>query len=167
MTPQIVDAPGRAAPGWTPVAVDESVLRVPASVDQQLGAVAIDLVHRAGELVRSMKSRSADSEARARALVKRALELAEARIQTAEAERDQAINQANAKVEELESALTQAQSRIAAAEIEISAHEMRARVAEARASEAIIALSRIEDAIRTEIFEANLDIVEEFVAAAA
>jgi hypothetical protein len=158
--------PNAAAGGWTPVAVDESVLRIPASADDHVGAVALDLVHRAGELVRSMKDRSADAEARARALVKRALQLAEMRIQTAEAERDSAIDRANAKLEELEAALTQAQSRISAAEIEISAGEMRARAAEARASEAMYALTRIEDAIRSEIFEANRDAVEEFVAAA-
>jgi hypothetical protein len=151
---------------WTPVVVDESVLRVPADADEHLGTVALDLVHRAGELVRCMKNRSVDAEARARALVKRALELAEARIHTAEAERDSAINQANAKVEELEAELTQARSRISAAEVEISAGAMRARAAEARASEAMLALARIEDAIRSEIFEANRDAVEEFVAAA-
>lgn len=132
---------------------------------EALGAVALDLVYWAAQLIRSIEDRSNDIGGRARTLVQRALQLAEARIRTAETERQSAIDEAAAKVQELEIALKQAQARFAEAEIRASAAELRAKVAEARASEGINAIARIEDAIRAQIFEPRRDTVSNLIAA--
>jgi hypothetical protein len=134
--------------------------------EDALGAVALDLVHRAAQLIRGIEDRSADIGGRARSLVQRALQLAEARVRTAEAERQSAVDAAAAKIQELEIELAQTQARCTTAEIKISAAEMRAKVAEARASEAMSAITQIEDSLRNEIFEPRRDAIGDLIAAA-
>jgi hypothetical protein len=134
--------------------------------EEALGAVALDLVHRAAQLIRGIENRSTDIGGRARSLVQRALQLAEARVQTAEAERQSAIDAAAAKIHELEIELQQTQARCTSAEVKISAAEMRAKVAEARASEAMSAITQIEDSLRDEIFEPRRDMIVDLIAAA-
>jgi hypothetical protein len=142
------------------------LMQPPSAQGDALGAVALDLVHRAAQLIRGIENRSADIGGRARSLVQRALQLAEARVQTAEAERQSAIDAAAAKIRELEIELQQTQARCTSAEIKISAADMRAKVAEARASEAMNAIAQIEDSLRNEIFEPRGDTVMDLIAAA-
>lgn len=158
-------ANGSRHPGGAP----EKIVRFPQSspeAGENVGAVALDLVYRAAQLIKSIEGQSQDTDSRARVLVQRALELAEARVQAAEAASESVINEADAKVRELESALRQTQAELAAATVQISAAEMRANAAEARASEAMNALARIEDAIRTQIFDSRRDLLRGMTAAA-
>jgi uncharacterized protein (DUF3084 family) len=121
------------------------------------GALAIQMVHQAAELIRGMEQQAVDIESRAQALAKRViaeLELAKQRLCSAEVERqtsDANINKANLRVHEADIELANAESLIASTEAKLSAAEERADAAEARVKEAEKALIRIEDAIRTHL----------------
>jgi chromosome segregation ATPase len=124
------------------------------------GALVIDMVHQAAELIREMERQSADIESRARALAKRLvaeLEHAEQRLCSAEAERrafEADINEANRKIREVSIALENTKSLVASTQAELSAAEQRADAAEERAKESSATLVRIEDAIRTQLLGA-------------
>jgi hypothetical protein len=118
------------------------------------GALTIQMVHQAAELIRGMERQAADIESRAQDLAKRViveLGLAEQRLCFAEAERqasEAGINKASLRVHEADIALEDAESLIASIEAKLSAAEEQADAAEARAKEAEKALISIEDAIR-------------------
>jgi len=115
-------------------------------------AGALDLVHAAADLLKSLEEQAAVVETRARALASRAsveLNAARNRIQALEMDcdkltafaaesRDQALT--------VEQSLQEAQRQIALLEVQVAA-------AEKRASEAEQMLLRVEDAIRSEILE--------------
>jgi chromosome segregation ATPase len=121
------------------------------------GGAALDLVYQAAEMVRNIETRANEFESRARGLAEEAtekLQLAERHIQDLEAQQGAAetcIQQAHLKLQEAGEALKRERARVQAAETRLPELEMRARNAEARAQECESALSRIEDAIRTQI----------------
>lgn len=129
----------------------------PAVTTNRDGGVALDLVYQAAEMVRSIETRANEFESRARGLAEEAtgkLKLAEKHIHDLEARQTAAetcIQQAHLKLQEAGEALKRERARVQAAENRLPQLEMRARSAEARAQECEIALSRIEDAIRTQI----------------
>jgi chromosome segregation ATPase len=121
------------------------------------GGTALDLVYQAAEMVRSIENRANEFETRARGLAEEAtekLKLAERHIHDLETQQRAAetcIQQAHLKLQEAGEALKRERARVQAAENRLPQLEMRARSAEARAQECENALSRIEDAIRTQI----------------
>jgi hypothetical protein len=127
-----------------------------ATTNKDVGA-ALDLVDQAAEMVRSIENRANEFESRARSLAEEAtakLRLAEEHIQHLEAQQrasEACIQQANLDLQEAGEALKRERARVQAAENRLAQLEMRARSAEARAQECENALSRIEDAIRTQI----------------
>jgi chromosome segregation ATPase len=136
------------------------------------GALVIQMVHQAAELIRGMEQQAADTESRAQALAKRLiaeLELAEQRLCSADAERQASearINEANIRVHEADIALENAESLIAAIGVKLSAAERQADAAETRAKEADKALIRIEDAIRIHLLGQRSDASSNLAAAA-
>ena len=124
----------------------DKVLRfpdTPARLPEERGQAALELVHRAAEVIR-------DVEDRARSIAEDAvgkLQLANDRIQVLEAER----RAAEVRIQEAEEALKRAAARIAVAEDRLVQAERHAKAAEMRASEAEKALMRIEDAVRTRL----------------
>jgi chromosome segregation ATPase len=118
---------------------------------------ALGLVSEAAGVVRGIRERAAESEARATALAESALEklqVAVSRIQSAEAARDAAqetISDLSAKLHEAEQELVRTQSRIVATERRLADAERRIQAAETRAINAEKAVSQIEDAIRTQL----------------
>ena len=121
---------------------------------------ALDLVHQAAEVFRSMEERARETEARAQSLCRTALErlrLAETQIEAAERARREVITEAECKLEDASRALKQAQSRIEAAEEQLTAVEFRAQAAEADGREARQALALVEEAIRRRLLCTNPD----------
>jgi len=121
------------------------------------GETALELVYQAAEMVRGIENRATEFESRARGLAEQAnekLKLAERHIHDLEVKQQAAetcIQQAHLKLQEAGEALKRERARVQAAENRLPQLEMRARSAEARAQECERALSRIEDAIRTQI----------------
>jgi chromosome segregation ATPase len=136
------------------------------------GTAALELVYQAADLIKFVESCAAGMEARAQALVRRAiekLELAERRVHSAEAEREAAVagaNEASVRVYEGEKALERAEARISAVEAQLSTAELCRNEAETRASEAEKALVRIEDAIRIHLLGKRPDASPNLAAAA-
>jgi chromosome segregation ATPase len=138
----------------------ERVLRFPGAppiAAGRDGRAALSLVYQAAEVVRSIEDRANEVESRARSLAEEAIEqlrLAEKRIEELEAKQQAAeayIDEANLRLQGAEEALKTERSRVQAAENQLPRLEMRARAAEARAIECENALSRIEEAIRTQL----------------
>ncbi len=138
----------------------DRVLRFPGappSAAARDGRTALSLVYQAAEVVRSIEDRANEVESRARSLAEEAIEqlrLAEQRIEELETKQRAAetcIDEANVRLQEADEALKIERSRVKAAEDQLPRLEMRARAAEARAIECENALSRIEDAIRTQL----------------
>ena len=128
---------------------DDNVLRFPRPSDA--GAVALDLVHQAAEVFRSMEDQARESEARAQSLCKSAMERlrrAETRAEAAERTQRDIVISADDKLRDASRALKQAQSRIDALQDQLAALEFRAEAAEAEASEAKHSLALVEEAIR-------------------
>jgi chromosome segregation ATPase len=127
----------------------EKVLQFPpAPSTEDRGKAALELVHRAADVIRGVEERAAAVEAHARSLAEDAVEklrLANDRIQSLEAER----RAAEARAQEAEDALKRAASRIAIVEDQLSRAERLTRTAETRANETEKALIRVEDAVRT------------------
>jgi chromosome segregation ATPase len=128
-----------------------------AAVSRSGTSSALDLVSEAAGVIRGIRERAAESEARATALAESALEklqVAVSRIQSAEAARDAAqetLSRLSAKLQEAEQELGRTQSRIVAAERRLADAERGMRAAETRAANAEKAVSQIEDAIRTQL----------------
>jgi len=121
---------------------------------KNVGIVALDLVHQAAELIRSVEDHATETQYRAQSLATRAVEEFEARAQASESKRsaaEAALGEANDRAQEAEDILDQAEARSAALETQLTALERRANAAEMRASEAENTLRCVEDAIRTEI----------------
>jgi len=122
------------------------------------GAV-LALVTEAAELMRSVEKDAAERQARAEALVARAIEqlkLAKERVQAADAQRCEAearVEEFTVRIREVGTALEHANCQIVAAEAQITMAEERAKLAEKRAAEAESQFKRIETAIRTQILE--------------
>jgi len=118
---------------------------------------ALDLVNQAAEVVMSIEAQAAEFEVRSQNLVRDAcekLQLAESRIQSLEAAlrlAEQGLHEAKVRAEEAEQAFNEAESRSAATEAELCAMEQRVKAAEMRADETQHTLTRVENAIRTEL----------------
>ena len=145
--------------GSAPMEATKGVLRfrgAPAPATRDSGAT-LDLVYQAAEMVKGIEDRANEIGTYARSIAERAsekLQLAEKRIQELEAERraaDACISEARARIEDAEEALRLERSRVKAAEDQLGQLESRARAAELRADESENALTRIEDAIRTQL----------------
>ncbi len=145
----------------------QNVASFPRNADTVLrsgASSALDLVSEAAGVVRGIRERAAESEARATALAESALEklqVAVSRIESAEAARDAAqetISELSAKLQGAEQELTRTQSRIVATERRLADAERRIQAAEMRAVNAEKAVGQIEDAIRTQLvgLEKNL-----------
>lgn len=135
----------------TSVERDENV---PGSVRPSLigGAqTALNLVHQAAEVFRSMEDHARETEARARALCQSAAEklrLADVRTDAAERAQRELVIETERKLQDASRALAQAQSRIQAQEDKLTAAEFRAQAAEAEARQTRQALALVEEAIR-------------------
>ena len=140
----------------------DNVLSFPLPFDRDSGgATALELVYQAAEVFTGMEDRARDTEARARALCQSAvdrLHQAEQRIEAAERARRDIIHDAGTKLQDASRALKQAQSRVEAAEQQAAAAETRAMVAEAQAQDAKRVLAQVEEAIRSQLLGAGLDL---------
>ena len=119
---------------------------------------ALDLVHRAADLFRSMEEQARETEARAKEECRNALEKlrqAEMRAEAAERAQSELIINAEQKLQNASRALEQAKSRIEAQEDKLTALELRAQMAEADAREARQALALVEEAIRKRLLCTN------------
>jgi hypothetical protein len=123
------------------------------------GVGALDLVHRAADVIRAAEDHAAEIETRTRALADRALEelkLAEQRVQSAESDQERLktlLLEAQDRALAAEDALRQSGARFAVIESQLADAELRAHSAEMRAHEAQDMLTRVEDTIRAEILE--------------
>jgi hypothetical protein len=104
------------------------------------GTDALDLVFQAAEIIKRKEAHAADVEARAEAIIKRAIEelrLAESRVHSAEQAQKVAesrVREAEAAVYEIESKVQKSESLIAAAQVELAAAELRATVCRSAAA---------------------------------
>ena len=120
-------------------------------------SLALDLVSKAAEVIRGIHDRTAESEARAKALAEGVLEklqLAEARIRSAEAARglaEETLSKFSARLHEAERELARTKLRITAAEAQLTNAQQNMRSAEERAFNAEKAVSQIVDAIRIQL----------------
>jgi hypothetical protein len=148
-----------------------SEYRVPPTI-HAYGAAALEVVHQAAELIRSLEARATESETRARAIVLQTLEdmkLAEGRGRSAEEQRESALaalEEANFRVQEVEEALSRVESQLADNEVRLSKAELRAHTAEALASESEKTLTSVEAAIRIHLLERRPDASRDLAAAA-
>jgi hypothetical protein len=110
-------------------------------------ATALDLVHQAADVFRTIEEHAHETEARAQSLLER-LRLSETRAEHAERAQRELLISTDHTLQEASRALEQAQSRIQAQEDQLTAVEFRAQAAEAEAREAKQALALVEDAIR-------------------
>jgi chromosome segregation ATPase len=110
-------------------------------------ATALNLVHQAADVFRTIEEHAHEIEARAQSLSER-LRLSETRAEHAERAQRELLISTEHKLQEASRALEHAQSRIEAQEDRLTAIEFRAQAAEAEAREAKQALALVEDAIR-------------------
>jgi hypothetical protein len=139
---------------------DETVLSFAPQSTPDKGATALDLVHQAADVFRSMEEHARETEARAQSLCADALErlrLAEMRAEAAERAHRELTVTAQHKLQGACRALEQAQSCIEAQNDKLTAVELRAEVAEAEARKAKEALALVEEAIRKRLLCANPD----------
>lgn len=161
----------------------DNVLNFPRPPDstKNQGAAALDLVYQVAEFIGGVDNFVAKREAVVQTLARQAIEklnVAHYRVQTAESGRlaveaemrefiDRMTKGFSDRLQEIENVLERAASSMAAAEAELSAAEQRVRNAERRANEAENALTRVAEAIRTQLLDKNLDYSNRRVAAAA
>jgi hypothetical protein len=157
---------------------DESALTepseniVPRPTVQDEGTAALELVYQAGDLIRDLESRVAETEARTQAIVLQTiddLELANRYVHSVEEQRDSAfaaLEEANIQVQEIEEALRQAESLLADNEVQLSPAELRANTAEALASERENTLTSVEAAIRVRLLDGRPGSSRDLAAAA-
>jgi chromosome segregation ATPase len=149
---------------------EPSEYRVPTTI-QACGAAALEIVHQAAELIRSLEARATESETRARVIVLQAIEnmkFAEGRVHSAEEQTESALaalEEANSRVQEIEEALSRMESQLADSELRLSQAELRANTAEAVASESEKTLSCVEAAIRIHLLEQRPDASRDLAAA--
>lgn len=139
---------------------DENVLGFSPASAPDRGATALDLVHQAADVFRSMEEHARETEARAQSLCTNALErlrLAEIRAEAAERAQREFVTTAEHKLQDACRALQQAQSCIESQKDKLTAAELRADVAEAEARQAREALALVEEAIRKRLLCANPD----------
>ena len=128
------------------------------------GAVALDLVAHAAEVIGNVDSYVAEKQARAEALAAQAIEkikIADDRVRSAELARREAeadiqkfketTEAFSDRIQELEKAMELASSRMSDAEAQLSVAEQRAKNGEMRANAAESAVKGIEEAIRVQI----------------
>jgi hypothetical protein len=140
---------------------DETVLSLAPQSTPDKGATALDLVHQAADVFRSMEEHARETEARAQWLCADALErlrLAEMRAEAAERAHRELTVTAQHKLQGACRALEQAQSCIEVQNDKLTAVELRAEVAEAEARKAKEALALVEEAIRKRLLCANPDV---------
>jgi DNA repair exonuclease SbcCD ATPase subunit len=146
--------------------------RVPPSAIQAYGTTALEAVHQAAELIRTIEAHAAEAEIRARAIVLQAIEdikVAKARVLSAEEQWDSAsaaLEEADSRAQEIEDALRQLESQLADNELRLSEAELHAKTAEALANESERTLTCVEAAIRTHLLEQRPDASRDLVAAA-
>jgi chromosome segregation ATPase len=125
----------------------------PPSTTRSGCGAALDLVYQAAEVIHGIENHANAAEKDfANAL--QTLQLAETRIEELEKELQSAqacIGEARVTIKESNEALKSERSRLEAAERKMCQIEMRARTAEAQAKENANAVSRIEEAIRSQI----------------
>jgi hypothetical protein len=134
---------------------DEKVLSFASPSAPDKGATALDVVHQAADVFRSMEKHARETEARAQKLCRSAMEklrLAEMRAEAAERAQRELI----VKLQDACRALEQAKSRIETQEDKLTAAELRARVAEAEARETKKALTPVEEATGSVFFAQTL-----------
>jgi len=146
-----------------------SLLDVAPTPPPDRGTAALDLVHQAADVFRSMEEQAREAEARAQSLCANALERlrrAEMRAEAAErAHRDYVVT-TEQKLQDACRALEQAQSCIEAHKHQLTAAERRAEVAEAEARQAMEALALVEETIRRRLLSTNADLDRGWSAAA-
>jgi hypothetical protein len=146
--------------------------RVPPPALQVYGTAALEAVHQAAELVRTIMARATEAETRARVTVLQAIEdmkVAKARVLSVEERRESAVaalEEANSRAQEIEEALRREESQLADYEIRLSKAELRANSAEASASETEKTLTCVEAAIRTHLLEQRPELSRDLAAAA-
>jgi hypothetical protein len=137
---------------------DEGIVRLRKSAPAAAargGNTAVDLVFQAVEVIKGIEDRASAEED----MLCKKLEFAEKRIEELEAELQSAqhyIGEARAKLREFDETSRNDQSRLEAAEKTMCELEMRARTAEAQAKDNSNTLTRIEEAIRTQILSKRL-----------
>jgi hypothetical protein len=139
---------------------DETVLSFAPQSTPDKGATALDLVHQAADVFRSMEKHARETEARAQSLCADALErlrLAEMRAEAAERAHRELTVTAQHKLQGACRALEQAQSCIETQNDKLRAVEFRAEVAEAEARKAKEALALVEEEIRKRLLCAKPD----------
>jgi hypothetical protein len=145
---------------------------VPPPTVQDDETAALELVHEAAELIRSLQDRATETEAQAQTIVLQTiddLEFANSRVHSAEAQREAALavlEEASVQVQEIEEALRRAESMLADNEVQLSTTELRANAAEARASEGEKTLTRVEAAIRIHLLDGRPRASRDLAAAA-
>jgi hypothetical protein len=126
---------------------------------QDYGTAALEAVHQAVELIRTIEAGASEVEARARVTALQAIEdmkVAKARVLYVEKQRESvvgALEEANSRALEIEEALRRQESQLADYEIRLSKAEVRANAAEAFASETEKTLTCVEAAIRIHLLE--------------
>jgi chromosome segregation ATPase len=150
---------------------DLSEYRLPPTI-QAYAAAALERVHQAAELIRSLDARATETETRARVIVLQAIEdmkVAGGRVHSAEEQRESALaalEEANSRIQAIEEALSRMESQLADSEVRLSKAELRANTAEALASESEKTLTCVEAAIRTHLLERRPDTSQDLAAAA-
>jgi hypothetical protein len=133
--------------------------RVPPAALQVYGTAALEAVHQAAELIRTIKARATEGETQARVTALQAIEdvkVANARVLSAEEQREfaeAALEEANSRAQEIEEALRQEESQLADYEVRLSKAELRATTAEALANDSEKTLACVEAAIRVHLLD--------------
>ncbi len=146
--------------------------RVPPSAPQDYGTAALEAVHQAAELIRTIEARATEAETRARATVLQTIEnmkAAQSRVLSVEEQRDSAVaalEEANSRAQEIEEALKREESQLADYEMRLSKAQLRANSAEAFASETEKTLTCVEAAIRIHLLQQRPESSRDFAAAA-
>ena len=119
------------------------------------GIAALEAVHQAVKLIRTIETRATETETRAEATVLQAIEdvkVAKARVVSIEKQRESAmaaLEEANSRAQAIEEALRQEESQLADYEVRLSNAELSANAAEHLARDTEKTLTCVEAAIRT------------------
>jgi len=139
-----------------PIELSEGLLRFPSappSTTTRGCGAALDLVYQAAEVIQGIENHANEAE-KSFANALQTLQLAEKRIEELEGELQSAqacISEARVTIRESDEALKIERSRLEAAERRMCQIEIRAKTAEAQAKENANTVTRIEEAIRSQI----------------
>jgi len=159
------DLPSEYPLNTDPIEPSEGVLRFPITPPSTLTrrcSAALDLVHQAADVIKGIEDHANETVKYALDVADKAiqkLQLAEKRIEELETDLQAAqacISEARVKIKESDEATKVERLRVEATERKMCQIEMRARTAEAQARENANAMTRIEEAIRTQILAKRL-----------